>query len=169
MRRLLPALLAAGVLLTACGKTDPAVERADERKVEALDAPGVPGELHGLAVKRENVKSALTSAKRPYLDSAVLFSLRDGDRLMATLQIGRFADDARWRDADFRHSLLATIGGGAPRELRMGDQRVYLTSGDRQALAIWFKGQDLFILSSREDYDFPRGLLRDATALTVER
>ena len=169
MRRLAPALLVVGLAMTACGSKDPVVERADQRKVAPLDAPGVPGELHGLKVKRENVKSALTSAKRPYLDGAALFSLRDGDRLMATLQVGRFADDARWTDDDFRGSLLSTIGGGSPRELRMGDQRMYLTSGDRQALAIWFKGRDLYILSSREDYDFPRGLLRDATSLQVDR
>lgn len=171
MRRLSAVLVALAVAsaLAACGSSDPAVSRADERKVTALDAPGVPGTLHGLTVKRENVKSALSSAKRPYLDSAVLFSLRDGDRLEATLQIGRFADDARWRDSSFRASLLSTIGGGSPRKLRMDRQYVYLTSGDRQALAIWFKGRDLFILSSREDYASPRGLLRDATKLAVDQ
>jgi hypothetical protein len=171
MRRLSVALVAISVAsaLAACGSTDPAVSRANDRKVSALDAPGVPGTLHGLTVKREDVKSALSSAKRPYLDSAVLFSLRDGDRLEATLQIGRFADDARWRDPSFRSSLLSTIGGGSPRKLRMDRQYVYLTSGDRQALAIWFKGGDLFILSSREDYGSPRGLLRDATKLAVEQ
>jgi hypothetical protein len=160
-------VLALSLALGACGKGDPAVSRAEARKVTALDAPGVPGTLHGLKVKRENVKDALKSAKRPYLDSAALFSLRDGDQLMATLQIGHFAEDARWRDADFRSSLLSTMGGSAPRRLRMGDHSIYLSSGDRQSLAIWFSDRSLFILASREDYDFPRGLLRDALELKV--
>jgi hypothetical protein len=161
-------LVVAGLTLSSCGPTDPAVKRAEAREIKALDAPGVPGTLHGLRVKRENVKDALESAQRPYLESLALFSLRDGDRLMATLQIGHFAEDARWRDSEFRSSLLLTIGGSAPRKLRMGDQEVFLSSGDRQALGIWFKGRDLYILSSREDYDFPRGLLRDATELEVD-
>jgi hypothetical protein len=163
----LTAVLALVPILGACGGTDPAVSRADERTVAALDAPGVPGTLHGLTVKRENVKDAISSAKRPYLDGVVLFSLRDGDRLEATLQIGHFASDAKWHDPDFQSSLLTTMGGGSARKLQMSGQSVFLTSGDRQALAVWFKGDNLFILASREDYEFPRGLLRDAIDLEV--
>jgi hypothetical protein len=170
MRRL-PAIVAALVIgvtsLAACGGGDPAVERAEARSIESLDTPGVPGVLHDLKVKREDLDDVLDDAKRPYLDGMALFSLRDGDRLMATLQIGHFAPDAKWKTSRFRSSLLATIGGGNPRRLRMDDQSVYLTSGDRQALAVWFEDQHLFILSTREDYDFPRGLLRDATELVV--
>jgi hypothetical protein len=158
--------IALAVALAACGD-DPAVSRAESRKVAALDTPGIPGTLHGLEVKRENVKDALSSTKRPYLDGAALFSLRDGDQLMATLQVGTFASDARWDDAEFRSSLLSTMGGSQPRALRMGDQTVYLSSGDRQALAVWFKDGAMYILASREDFDFPRGLLRDALDLEV--
>ena len=156
-----------GVLLAGCGSGDPSVDRAEARTIRALDADGVPGELHGLTVEREDVDETFDATKRPYIDGLVLFSLRDGDRLMATLQVGRFADDAEWTSSRFRSSLLATIGGGSPRELRMDDQEVFITSGDRQGLAVWFKDQHMFVLSTREDFDFPRGLLRDATDLEV--
>jgi hypothetical protein len=161
-------VLALGLALGACGKGDPSVERAEARTIGALDADGVPGTMRGLTVEREDIEDTFESAKRPYIDGVVLFSLRDGERLMATLQIARFADDAKWKTSRFRSSLLATIGGGKPRELRMDDQQVYITAGDRQGLAVWFKDQHMFVLSTREDYDFPRGLLRDATALEVE-
>lgn len=169
MRRLVVPALALALVLTACGGGDPEVERAEARTISALDAAGVPGKLHGLTVDREDVDDTFESAKRPYIDGLVLFSLRDGDRLMATLQIARFADDAKWKTGRFRSSLLATIGGGSPRELRMGDQEVFITAGDRQGLAVWFKDQHMFVLSTREDFDFPRGLLRDAIDLEVER
>jgi hypothetical protein len=168
MRRAAVVLVVA-LLLGACGKGDPSVERAEARTIAALDADGVPGTLRGLSVEREDVEDTFETADRPYIDGLVLFSLRDGERLMATLQIARFADDAKWRTNRFRTSLLATIGGGKPRQLRMGEQEVYVTAGDRQGLAVWFKDQHMFVLSTREDYEFPRGLMRDAIELEVER
>ena len=50
----------------------------------------------------------------------------------------------------------------------MGEQQVFILAGDRQGLSVWFKDQHMFVLSSREDFDFPRSLLRDAIALEVE-
>ena len=168
MRRPVVAALVLSLALAACGKGDPSVERAEARTIAVLDADGVPGTMRGLTVEREDVSDTFDTAKRPYIDGLVLFSLRDGDRLMATLQIARFADDAKWTTTRFRTSLLATIGGGKPRKLRMDDQEVFITAGDRQGLAVWFKDQHMFVLSTREDYEFPRGLLRDATDLEVE-
>jgi hypothetical protein len=116
---------------------------------------------------KEDVTKALDDARRPYFDAASLYSLREGEQLQATLQVGRFAEGSRYEERSFRHSLLATIGGGSAKELRMGDEQVFLTSGDRQSIAIWFQGRYVFILSAREDYRFPRALLREALAVKL--
>jgi hypothetical protein len=155
-------VVAVAFLAAACGESNPEVDAADARTIAALDVPSVPGQLHGLEVVREDVSATVEGAERPYFDAVVLYSLRDGDELQATLQVGRFAEGTPSSRGKFRNTLLTTIGGGAPKKLRMGTENVYLTSGDRQSIAIWFRGRHVFILSSREAYDFPRALLREA-------
>ncbi len=151
-------------LTAACGD-NPAVTRAEARSVEPLDADALPSELLGLQVKREDIAEVLDGTKRPYLDEAGLYSLREGDTLQATLQIGRFAEGVDFTSQDFRDKLLTTVGGGSIRELRLGDRQVYLTIGDRQQVALWFEGRHLLVLSTREEYDTPRSLLRAALEL----
>jgi hypothetical protein len=165
VRRLLPILVVVAALLAACGNENPQVRDADARKIVALDAPGVPGTLRGLAVVKEDIAGTVDKAERPYFEAVSLYSLREGDQLQATLQLGRFAEGTPYQRSGFRSSLLATIGGGAAKELRMGQDQVFLTSGDRQSIAVWFRGRHVFILSSREDYRFPRSLLREALAV----
>ena len=166
LRRIAVAILAASVLVVgACGKTDPQTAQASKRKVLPLETTGVGGDLRGLKVVHEDVSATLKDSRRPYFDRAVLYSLRDGDQLEATLQIGRFAKGVDTHRRAFRSALLATIGGGTAKQLRMGNEKVYLTAGDRQSVAVWFRDPYLFILSSREDYKYPRSLLRQAMAL----
>jgi hypothetical protein len=160
----LAVLVTAPVLLGACGSDNPDIAAADARKVAVIE-PSVPESLRGLQVQKEDIRTSLEGVKRPYFDGISFLSLREGEKLQATLQIGRFAEGTRYRSRSFRSSLLATIGGGSAKELRMGDDRVFLTSGDRQSIAVWFRDRYVFILSSREDYEFPRSLLREALAV----
>jgi hypothetical protein len=37
---------------------------------------------------------------------------------------------------------------------------VFLGSGSRQSVAVWFDGPTMLVLSAREDYDQSRALLR---------
>ena len=169
-RRRLAAPLAALALATAlgaCGNENAEVAAAEERVVSSLDAPGVPATLRGLSVVKEDVSKALDDARRPYFDAVSFYSLREGEQLQATLQVGRFAEGSRHEEDSFRQSVLATIGGGAAKELRMGEEQVFLTSGDRQSIAVWFRDRYVFILSAREDYRFPRALLREALAVRL--
>ena len=46
--------------------------------------------------------------------------------------------------------------------VRLGASTVYLTTGTKQSIAVWFKGRYLFVLATRADYDEPRTLLRKA-------
>ncbi|MGH9086398.1 MAG: hypothetical protein ACRDYW_13190 [Acidimicrobiales bacterium] len=151
-------------LLGACGG-NAAVERADAREIVALDADRLPPDLLGLRVKREDIGDVLDGTKRPYLDEAGLYSLREGDTLQATLQVGHFAEGVDHTRPEFRDKLLNTVGGGSIRELRLGDRQVYLTTGDRQQVALWFHDRYLMVLSTREEYETPRALLRAALEL----
>ena len=164
MRRLvsIAALVTTAALVVgACGGEHPQIAAAEARTIASLDLPAVPGELNGLKVAREDVAETIESVERPYFDGVVLYSLREGDQLQATLQVGRFADDTRYRETSFRSSLLGTIGGGIPKRVRMGEESVWLTSANRQAIAVWFRGPYLFLLSARDEYDYPRTLLRE--------
>ena len=146
------------------------MQRADAREIVALDADRLPAELLGLQVKREDISEVLDGSKRPYLDEAGLYSLREGETLQATLQVGRFADGVDHDDTKFREKLLTTVGGGSIRELRLGDRQVYLTTGDRQQVALWFLDSYLMVLSTREEYQTPRALLpRHAGAPAMTR
>ena len=156
--------LALAGLLGACGD-DAVVADADARTIAPLDADALPATVLGLDIEREDISEILDATKRPYLEAASLYSMREEDELQATLQIGRFADGTAYEDEEFRATLLNTVGGGAVRELRVGDDEVFLTTGDRQQIAIWFRGQDLLILSTREEFERPRTLLREALGL----
>jgi hypothetical protein len=157
-------LALAGGGVTACGG-NAEVERAEARAIAAIDADRLPAELLGLQIKREDIAEILDSTKRPYLDEAGLYSLREGETLQATLQVGRFAEGVDHTRPEFRQKLLNTVGGGSIRELRLGDRQVYLTSGDRQQVALWFQDAYLMVLSTREEYGTPRALLRAALEL----
>jgi hypothetical protein len=159
--------VAVALAVGACGGGGGAVDRADDRRIELLEADALPPTIRNLSVSLEDIDELREAAKRPYLEAAALYSLREEEKLQATLQIGRFADDAEYEDEDWRLTLLNTIGGGAPRELRIGEHQVFVTSGERQFISIWFAGRHLFILSSREDYTEPRALLRDALELEL--
>jgi hypothetical protein len=99
------------------------------------------------------------------VDSVGLYSFREGDLLQATLQVSRFNSKADVRSAKFRQTLLSQIGGSLPKRVTMGEDTVYLTSGTKQIIAVWFRGRNLLVLAVREDYAQPRALLRAALEL----
>lgn len=155
-------LLLAG---TACATDDAATRAADSRVIVPLEASPVPPTLNGLKVAEEDVADAIEGAKRPYLEAATLYSLRAGDALQATLQVGRFAPDAEYDSSDFRLALANRIGEGTANAYRMGQDKVWLTSGDRQTIAVWFNQDYVFVLSTRDEYLGPRTLLREALGI----
>ena len=167
--RLLIAGLAGAVLLAAsgCGGAD-AADRGSrlDRVIEPLVASPVPPSLNGLTVAEEEIGETLAGAKRPYLEAAALYSLRAGDALQATLQVGRFTPEPRYRTPEFRQTLADRIADGSAPKVRMGEDSVWLTSGDRQSVAIWFRDDFMFVLSARDEYTGTRALLREALGIT---
>jgi hypothetical protein len=164
-RRLILAAAALAALgLGGCGGSE--AKWVSPGAIKALELPGAPAELLGLRMQREDVSGTTQRVNLAFVDSLALYSLRnDKDLVQATLQVSRFAEGARTADASFRSAVVNQIGSAAPREFRLGDRTVYLTTGTKQSIAVWFDGDHLFVLASRADYDTPRTLLRKALEL----
>jgi hypothetical protein len=150
--------------MCACGSGGPPGARV--KPMRQLETAAVPAELLGLEVQREDMASSLRRARPSYADSTSLYSLRNGDLLVATLQLSRMADAADAASPAFRRAVVNQIGSTAPKAMRMGDTTVWLTAGTRQRIAVWFNGRYMFVLASRDDFDQPRVLLRTALQIT---
>jgi hypothetical protein len=164
-RRLLSmavALALAGAVLAGCGRSDAAVDPVAGKKVKVLELSSLPAEILGLAVQKEDVAGSVAKVNSTFIEALGLWSLRSDDLVQATLQVSRFSDGARFDRTDFRQSVVNQIGSARPRTFRLGTRTVYLTTGTKQSIAVWFKGAYLFVLASRSDYDEPRTLLRAA-------
>ena len=159
--RLLVAVLATFVAVAGASCGGDGAEEAS--RVEQLETD-IPDRVLDLTVKPESIASA-QATERPYVDAVALYSLRREELLQATLQVSRFTDGAEPESARFRGSVINQIGSSVPKAFRMGGNTVWLTTGRRQALAVWFRDDHLFILSTRDEYGQPRRLLRQLLAV----
>lgn len=131
------------------------------KSVEKFDETIVPEDLMGLKVAAEEIGGA-PDVKDPYVEGVGLYSLRTGDLLQGTLQVSRFSEDADSETNRFRQAVVSQIGSTVPKAYQMGDRTVYLTAGKRQSIAVWFDGRYFFVLSTRDEFEQPRALLRAA-------
>lgn len=160
--RCLGAVLAAAVALAGCSRSDASVEPTPGKAIKALEVPNLPADLLGLKLAPEDVSEDLGKVPSAFIDSLSLYSLRKNDLVMATLQVSRFNDGADVGADKFRQTVVNQIGSTAPRTVRLGGETVYLTTGTKQSIGVWFKDRYLFVLATRADYDEPRTLLRKA-------
>ena len=164
--RCLGAVLAAAVALAGCARSDASVDPTPGKAIKALEVPNLPADLLGLKLAPEDVSEDLAKVPSAFIDSLSLYSLRKDELVMATLQVSRFNDGADVKADKFRQTVVNQIGSSAPRTVRLGSQTVYLTTGTKQSIGVWFKGRHLFVLATRADYDEPRTLLRKALEIT---
>jgi hypothetical protein len=120
--------------------------------------------LNGLTMRREHVPAPNTKRKQ-YLTNVDLYSLRRGKQLEATLEVGRFRSDAPVARLSFRRSIAGEVGTTVPIEERIAGTTVYLAKARKLAVAVWFSGRELDVLSIRADYDTPKSLIRAALEL----
>lgn len=156
------ALVALALVVAGCGRSDAGVEPTAGKQVKDLELSGLPAELLGLKVQREDVSETVARVDATFIDALGLWSLRSDDLVQATLQVSRFSAGADPRSPRFRQTVVNQIGSSKPRAFRLGARTVYLTTGTKQSIAVWFSGRHLFVLASRSDYDQPRTLLRRA-------
>lgn len=160
--RSLGAVLAAAVALAGCARSDASVQPTPGKAVKALEITGLPADIMGLKLAPEDVGEAVAKVPSAFIDGLSLYSLRKDELVMATLQVSRFNDGADVEDDKFRQTVVNQIGSTAPRTVRLGGETVYLTTGTKQSIGVWFRDRHLFVLATRADYDEPRTLLRKA-------
>lgn len=166
MKRFWFAAAVAVFSLAACSG-DPKAAAAPRRPVEQLKVD-LPMELAGLNVKSEDITKALTTVRPSYVKGTALFSLRsDADLVQATIQVNRLKDDKRYVTKEFRRTIVNQLGSSPPRATQMEEQTVYRTSGSKLALAIWFDGKSMYLLSIRDDFSRPRTLIRALVTTTT--
>jgi len=156
------AVVAAAVALAGCARSDASVEPTPGQAVTAVEISSLPADLLGLRITPEDVSEELAEVPSAFIDRLSLFSLRKDDLVMATLQVSRFSPGADVEQETFRQTVVNQIGSTAPRAVRLGGETVYLTTGTKQSIGVWFKGRHLFVLATRGDYEQPRTLLRQA-------
>jgi hypothetical protein len=146
---------------SACGKGGPDIVGSvtGAGKVKAVDVI-IPSQVLGLEVKAEDISKEVKQARRPYIDSVGLFSLREADLVRATFQISRFNALAKPQDPTFRSSIIGLLGSSKPVRLKVSGETVYATTGTEQSIFVWFKGRAFFVLTAHRQYEFPRTLLR---------
>ena len=161
--RTLGAVVAAALALAGCARSDASsVKPTPGQAVKAVEVPNLPADLLGLKLAPENVSEDLAKVPAAFIDALSLYSLRHNDLVMATLQVSRFSEGADVKAEKFRQTVVNQIGSTAPRTVRLGGETVYLTTGTKQSIGVWFKDRYLFVLATRADYDEPRTLLRKA-------
>ena len=164
--RLLGIVALAALALAGCTRSDASVAPTPGKAVKALALANLPPDLLGLKLAQEDVSDDLAKVPKAFIDALSLYSLRHNDLVMATLQVSRFNDGADVKAPKFRQTVVNQIGSSAPRTVRLGGDTVYLTTGTKQSIAVWFKDRYLFVLATRADYDEPRTLLRKALEIT---
>lgn len=121
----------------------------------------MPSDLGGLAAREEDVSGPIDKAgSRSYLAGLRLWSLREGERVRATVQVARFAPDADTAGRGFRDQVAAQVGATPPRLRRIGDQEVYVVAADRQTFYCWFRGLHFVLLAIPSDTPDSRALAR---------
>lgn len=150
--------LALATTLAACGSSSGS--SAGAAHIKSLPGDLVPSKVLDLTVAQEDVHEALSQVSRSYLDATGVYSFRSSDLLQATLQLSRFLPTTRYQSKKFQGALVNQIGSTAPALVRVGDRDVYLTAGNQQRIAVWFRGRYMFVLATREDFPTPRTLLR---------
>jgi hypothetical protein len=153
------AIVLVAAALAGCG--DSAVRGTAGTRVKPLDDPAPPTELSGLTAQPEDVSKLIATENDLYVDAVSIYSLRREDVVQATLQISRFNDKARPNDEKFRSALVANLGGTEGTPTTVGKDTVFITQGKSQRVAVWFRNKTFFILTTRDDFDMPRSLLRE--------
>lgn len=160
----LVAAVAAGS--AACG-SDTSAKGRNGKEVKPVAAGVVPSTLLGMAVTQEDATKYVADIDRTYLEEFSLYSVREGDLLQATLQVSEFNSDAQYQSASFRGSVVNRIGSSKAQLFRMGDNQVYMTTGTKQQIAVWFEGSHMLVLSIRDDFKKPRALIREAMGIKL--
>jgi hypothetical protein len=158
-RRLVAASVLSMLLLGGCGGA-PSASGIPGKDITTLAPELLPAEVLGLQVAHEDVSDAVEHFPETYTDAVSVWSFRSDELLQATLQVSRFRDPSKLHDGTLRRTLVSQVGGARSQTVHVGERTVYLTTGTKQRLAVWFDDRHVFVLAIRDDYLAQRNLLR---------
>jgi hypothetical protein len=151
--------VAAMVFGAGCGTID--TKGTSAADIKQLPENELSGTYLGLQARREDIGGSLSNQEaNAYIDAIGLYSLRNNQRLEATLQISKLSGKARPKDQKFQQLVANQIGGTKVQAFVMDGKHVYRSSQRKQSLTSWFRGDYFMILSVRDTYKSPRTLLR---------
>ncbi|MHB8718628.1 MAG: hypothetical protein ACYDAC_07020 [Candidatus Dormibacteria bacterium] len=93
-----------------------------------------------------------------------LYSFRMGGALDATLQVSPFKAGFDWRDDSVQAGIAGQIGESIMRLHTYGRERVYVGTGDRSLVFVWFRDNLLHVLLTHDIRD-PDPLVNALVAL----
>ncbi len=130
-------------LSTACGNDAGVVAVEFERVNVALVPPVLAG---GGLVVREDTKSRRSFARLPrnaLVADGRLFAVRQGDRLVATLQISTLVPEVELSDPQRLSEVVKKLLPGVRQELNVGDVLVHQVADEDTVTYVWF-GRQMF-------------------------
>jgi len=143
--RLAPAALLLVVPL-AFSTAPAAVEKAD-----------VPRSVVGVEVREEPTAAEAfdQAGAASIVEHGQVFSLRRGDDVEGSLQIGAFEPGLTASDGDVRRAVVKSIGGGQFRLIRIGSVRAYALDLPEQRFLLWFPpdGRSYYLVVTRSSFD----------------
>lgn len=166
-RPILLAIAMAMLFLSAACTSGQDPGAAVESEIVALDV-SLPARLLQLDVAKEQIAGRMGLVPANYAQAVALFSLRKAKLLQATLEIVRLRASVAPPSRAFQASIANQIGSVAPGRLNVGGHTVWLSTGTKQRIALWFDDDHMLVLAIRDDYSSWRSLIRRALAVQYD-
>ena len=129
-------VLAVMTTLTGCVQ-QVQLSAADAQSV--LPATLVPDTVKGFSFRPEpEIEQTYNSVDDSLMALGRIWSVRDGETVQGSLQVGVFKDGLREREDELRKGVLKSIGSGNWELTRLGKERIYVSRVAGQALKLWF-------------------------------
>jgi hypothetical protein len=159
--RTIAALGLATVVLSSCGRGEPKAVVVPEKVDTQLVPPGLGG---GTLVLDEDGKAKDAFAKLPknaLVADGRLYSIRQSERLVATLQMSTLLPEVDLTDPKRHDEIVGKLLPGVKQELRVAGLSVFQVAGDDKVVYVWFGRQMFEVLQVKGSKIEPEAVLAE--------
>lgn len=168
MRRLRVVMVAVALVGGACGGGGDEARTAPPPEVPVALVPTALS--NGTLTLTEDDQARETFSKlgdRALVADGRLWQVRQGDRLVATLQVSTVKDKVDLAENDQRAAIVKHILPGARQEIEVNGVTVWMSEANDKSVFIWF-AQDLFqVLQVKSTKLDPEAVVSDLVAYQV--